>query len=197
MTPKQENTPEEEKNVARKSNNAAKTESSKAEGTKPEVTEAVSTDSTEIDNIDTDNAVEEDTDEIVANGSTSEVGSIIEVEVTNIADFGVFVRCDDGEEGLIHISEVANEFVTNLSKYVKLNERIKVKVLGRNKKGKLEFSIKKIEDKKPKKALFIRTSSEDKGFEDILTKYLKRSEEKQIDIRRSLKRKHKIIKKKH
>ena len=43
--------------------------------------------------------------------------------------------------------------------------------------------------------MFIRTTSEDKGFEDILTKYLKRSEEKQIDLRRSLKRKHKIIKK--
>ena len=151
---------------------------------------------TNEEDINESESADNSTDEVVANGSTSEVGSIIEVEVTNITDFGVFVRCDDGEEGLIHISEVANEFVTNLNKYVKLNDRVKVKVLGRNKKGKLEFSIKKVEEKKPKKALFIRTTSEDKGFEDILTKYLKRSEEKQIDLRRSLKRKHKIIKKK-
>ena len=54
-----------------------------------------------------DGSDDDSNDEVVANGSTSEVGSIIEVEVTNITNFGVFVRCDDGEEGLIHISEVA------------------------------------------------------------------------------------------
>lgn len=124
-------------------------------------------------------------------------GNVITVEVTNIADFGVFVRCGNGEEGLIHISEVANEFVTNINKYVKLNEKIKVKVLGRNKKGKLEFSIKKVTDAKPKKALFIRSSSENKEFEDVLTKFLKRSDEKQVDIRRNLKKKQGITKKKH
>ena len=62
-----------------------------------------------------------------------EPGNIVSVEVTNIADFGVFVRCKTGEEGLIHISEVANEFVTNINKYVKLGESVIVKVLGRNK----------------------------------------------------------------
>lgn len=132
-----------------------------------------------------------------SNSEALTVGAILEVEVTNVADFGVFVRCNTGEEGLVHISEVANEYVTNLNKYVKLGERVKVKVLGRNKKGKLEFSIKQTVEKKEKKALFIRSSSEDQGFEDILTKYLKRSEEKQIDIRRNLKKKHKILKKKN
>ena len=126
-----------------------------------------------------------------------EQGNIIEVDVTNIADFGVFVRCANGEEGLIHISEVANEFVTNINKYVKLGEKVKVKVLGRNKKGKLEFSIKKVVDTKPKKALFIRSSSENKEFEDVLTKFLKKSDEKQVDIRRNLKKKQGITKKKY
>lgn len=126
-----------------------------------------------------------------------EQGNIIEVDVTNIADFGVFVRCGNGEEGLIHISEVANEFVTNINKYVKLGEKVKVKVLGRNKKGKLEFSIKKVVDTKPKKALFIRSSSENKEFEDVLTKFLKRSDEKQVDIRRNMKKKQGITKKKY
>ena len=126
-----------------------------------------------------------------------EPGNVIEVEVTNIADFGVFVRCSNGEEGLIHISEVANEFVTNINKYVKLGEKVSVKVLGRNKKGKLEFSIKKVQDAKPKKALFIRSSSENKEFEDVLTKFLKKSDEKQVDIRRNMKKKQGITKKKH
>ena len=126
-----------------------------------------------------------------------EQGSIIEVEVTTIADFGVFVKCSTGEEGLIHISEVANEYVTNINKYVKDGEMVKVKVLGRNKKGKLEFSMKKAVEKTAPKALFLRSLSENKEFEDLLTKYLKKSEEKHIDIRRNLKKKHGISKKKN
>ena len=139
----------------------------------------------------------ESTDEEIEESQSLDPGNIITVEVTNIADFGVFVRCSTGEEGLIHISEVANEFVTNINKYVKLGEKVQVKVLGRNKKGKLEFSIKKVDDAKPKKALFIRSSSENKEFEDVLTKFLKRSDEKQVDIRRNLKKKQGITKKKH
>ena len=77
-----------------------------------------------------------------------EQGNVVSVEVTSIADFGVFVRCSNGEEGLIHISEVANEFVTNINKYVTIGQKVKVKVLGRNKKGKLEFSIKKVKNLK-------------------------------------------------
>ena len=126
-----------------------------------------------------------------------EQGNVITVEVTSIADFGVFVKCSNGEEGLIHISEVANEFVTNINKYVTVGQKVQVKVLGRNKKSKLEFSIKKVSEDKPKKALFIRSSSENKEFEDVLTKFLKKSDEKQVDIRRNLKKKQGISKKKH
>jgi len=140
---------------------------------------------------------QEENEQEVEVSDVVEQGNIIEVEVTNIADFGVFVRCGNGEEGLIHISEVANEFVTNINKYVKLGEKVKVKVLGRNKKGKLEFSIKKVVDTKPKKALFIRSSSENKEFEDVLNKFLKKSDEKQVDIRRNMKKKQGITKKKY
>jgi S1 RNA binding domain protein len=140
---------------------------------------------------------QEENEQKVEVSDVVEQGNIIEVEVTNIADFGVFVRCANGEEGLIHISEVANEFVTNINKYVKLGEKVNVKVLGRNKKGKLEFSIKKVVETKPKKALFIRSSSENKEFEDVLNKFLKRSDEKQVDIRRNMKKKQGITKKKY
>ena len=57
--------------------------------------------------------------------------------------------------------------------------------------------MKKAVAKKPPKALFLRSLSENKEFEDILTKYLKKSEEKHIDIRRNLKKKQGITKKKN
>ncbi|MGA0242603.1 MAG: S1 RNA-binding domain-containing protein, partial [Candidatus Marinamargulisbacteria bacterium] len=101
-----------------------------------------------------ENDMENDVEESVPVDEVVEPGNIVVVDVTNIADFGVFVRCSTGEEGLIHISEVANEFVTNINKNVKLGEKDTVKVLGRYKKGKKEFSIKKAVAPKPKKALF-------------------------------------------
>ena len=52
-------------------------------------------------------------------------------------------------------------------------------------------------DKPAPKALFLKSLSENKEFEDLLTKYLKKSEEKHIDIRRNLKKKHGITKKKN
>ena len=160
------------------------------------------TDETDQNNLEEDeNVAETETTEENAEEKAKETavepGNVIEVKVTNITDFGVFVRASNGEEGLIHISEVANEYVTNINKFVRLDEMVAVKVLGRNKKGKLEFSIKKATEQKPKKALFIRSSSENKEFEDLLTKYLKKSEEKQVDIRRNLKKKQGITKKKY
>lgn len=144
----------------------------------------------------TDSTISESSADSPDDNTAMEQGNIIEVEVTNIAEFGVFVRSASGEEGLVHISEVANEFVTNVNKYVKVGDKVQVKVLGRNKKGKLEFSIKKAKVPKPKKALFIRSSSENKEFEDVLNRFLKRSDEKQVDIRRNLKKKQGISKKK-
>ena len=55
--------------------------------------------------------------------------------VNSITNFGAFVKLENGEEGLIHISEIANEFVTDINQFVKLGETIKVKVLTRNQKN--------------------------------------------------------------
>jgi len=123
------------------------------------------------------------------------IGTIIEGEVTNITRFGAFVKVENGEEGLVHISEVANEYVSNVEDYVKVGDKIKVKVLNRNPKGKLELSIKQTLQKAVHDAPLLKKTN-NQGFEDRLSQFLKRSEEKQIDIRRNLKHKQGIIKKK-
>jgi S1 RNA binding domain protein len=124
------------------------------------------------------------------------IGQIVEGDVTNITRFGAFIKLFNGEEGLVHISEVANEYVSNVEEYVKLGDKIKVKILSRNPKGKLELSIKQTIEKPIHDTPVLNRKSNNQGFEDRLSQFLKRSEEKQIDIRRNLKHKQGIIKKK-
>lgn len=61
-----------------------------------------------------------------------EKGSITTGCVTGIEKYGIFVGLDEYYSGLIHISEISDGFVKNVSDYVNLGETIKVKVLESN-----------------------------------------------------------------
>jgi len=134
------------------------------------------------------------------------IGHIVEGEIVNITNFGAFVSIEGKEEGLVHISEIANEFITDINDFVKVGQKIKVKILARNKRNKLELSIKQVQDegtttvtikKDPQATEKILAKKNDKTnkFEDKLSTFIKRSEERQIDIRRNLKNKQGITKK--
>jgi len=66
--------------------------------------------------------------------------------VTNITRFGVFVDVGVKQDGLVHISELANRFVSDPSEVVKLHEQVKVKVLEVDiSRKRIAFSIKQVE----------------------------------------------------
>jgi S1 RNA binding domain protein len=71
-----------------------------------------------------------------------EVGSIVEGQVTGIAKFGAFVELPDKSVGLVHISEVANEYVKDIHDYLKEGDKVKVKILSIDANGKTALSIK-------------------------------------------------------
>lgn len=124
------------------------------------------------------------------------IGQIVDGEITHIAAFGAFVKMSNGEEGLVHISEIANEFVTDITKFVAVGDKVKVKVMARNAKGKLELSVKRtVEVPAPEPTLFINKKTKNSAFEERMTSFLKKSEEKQIDIRRNMKHKQGLVKK--
>lgn len=74
-----------------------------------------------------------------------EVGSIIEGKVTGITKFGAFVLLPGGVSGLVHISEIANAFVSDVNDYLHLEDAVRVKVIGINEAGKINLSIKQVE----------------------------------------------------
>lgn len=57
------------------------------------------------------------------------IGDLVEAEVTNLVDFGAFVQLEEGLEGLVHISELAEEHVEHPSEVLRVGDRVQVRVL--------------------------------------------------------------------
>lgn len=72
-----------------------------------------------------------------------EAGAILEGKVTGITNFGAFVELPGGQTGMVHISEVANTYVTDIRVHLQENQQVKVKVLSVGEDGKISLSIKK------------------------------------------------------
>jgi polyribonucleotide nucleotidyltransferase len=71
-----------------------------------------------------------------------EVGKIYEGTVLRLLEFGAIVSVLPGKDGLLHISQIANERVNQVSDYVKEGQIIRVKVIEADEKGRLRLSMK-------------------------------------------------------
>lgn len=71
------------------------------------------------------------------------VGSIVEGKVTGITKFGAFVSLPGGKSGLVHISEIAYSYVSEVSEFLQEGQEVKVKVIGIDESNRINLSIKK------------------------------------------------------
>ncbi|MEJ2415685.1 MAG: polyribonucleotide nucleotidyltransferase [Exilibacterium sp.] len=72
----------------------------------------------------------------------AEIGEIYEGKVVRIVDFGAFVNFLPGKDGLVHISQIADERVNNVSDYLKEGQMVRVKCLDVDQRGRIKLSIK-------------------------------------------------------
>ncbi|MFZ5634656.1 MAG: S1 RNA-binding domain-containing protein [Bacillota bacterium] len=117
-----------------------------------------------------------------------EVGSILEGVVAGITNFGAFVQLPGGETGLVHISEIAEVYVRDVNEFLKANDRVSVKVISIDPKGKIGLSIKQAKPAQHQDHSGDRASARKKSkssFEDRLAKFMKESEERLQTLRRS------------
>lgn len=136
-----------------------------------------------------------------------EVGAVVEGKVTGITKFGAFVALPEGKSGLVHISEVANAFVSDVHDHVQMGQTVKVRILSISPEGKINLSIKKAEDRpaqpreqsfrrapqqrqqqeQPQRPAPVRTAadppSDDQAFEDRLKKFMQESDSRIADNR--------------
>ena len=75
---------------------------------------------------------------------TYEIGEIVEGTIINIRDFGAIMIFTDGKKGLLHISEVANVYIRNIHKYLRIGKTYQVKIIGIEDDGFLKLSMSKI-----------------------------------------------------
>jgi len=115
------------------------------------------------------------------------VGKVVEGTVTGITNFGAFVELSEGKSGLVHISEISDDYVEKVTDYLKKDQKVKVKVLSISKDGKISLSIRQAKPKtnNPIEIDWNKTDEQQKhlSFEDKLSQFLKESNDKQDQLK--------------
>lgn len=134
-----------------------------------------------------------------------QTGTVLQGKISGLAPFGAFVELGEGKSGLVHISEVSDEYVDDVNKHLKVGQEVKVKILSIDEKGKISLSIKRASENSSKKKNFKKRVEEPIGsrppeefdfgarnremesmsFEDMLTRFKHDSEEKIQDLKRN------------
>ncbi|MCI8602240.1 MAG: S1 RNA-binding domain-containing protein [Oscillospiraceae bacterium] len=143
-----------------------------------------------------------------------EIGKIYEGKITGITKFGAFVDLGEGKTGMVHISEVAPTYVKEITDYLSQGQTVRVKVLNVAEDGKISLSVKQAADPQPQQQRPSRPrqprqnggdrrppfqqsrdfshppqpqeSSGSKDFEDMLSRFMQRSDEKMSDLKRTM-----------
>ena len=125
------------------------------------------------------------------------IGTILTGEVQSVMPFGAFVSLPENKSGLVHISEITNEYIDDIKDHIKVGDSVKVKVIGIDKSGKISLSIKKAvspekrtakktgERVRPADIDWKASDSEELSFEDKLLKFKKDADEKMLALKRS------------
>jgi len=71
-----------------------------------------------------------------------DTGQVLQGTVVRLLPYGVLVRLEDGTTGLVHISEIDQNYVRDVSDYFGVNDPVTVKVLAMGDRGKVELSVK-------------------------------------------------------
>jgi len=110
------------------------------------------------------------------------IGDIVKCEVTGITNYGVFVKLENGYDGLIHISEISDKYVNNIEKLYLLGDVIETKVIEIDEEKKqVKLSI-KVLDKKDKKKKKIEEKGE--GFAPLKENLNKWVQEKLEELKK-------------
>lgn len=119
----------------------------------------------------------------------AELGTIAEGIVSGITKFGVFVDFGEGEKGLVHISELSYDYITDINEFIKKDDKVTVKVIKIDDNGKISLSIKQAQPKKtntpqkhkssprPDSFDWSAKNDEEMSFEDRMSRFKSQSEE--------------------
>lgn len=114
-----------------------------------------------------------------------QVGDVVRATVQRITPYGAFVQLEDGNVGLIHISEIDRNYVRDVREHLRENDQVEAKITAIKPDGKIDLSIKALQDPPPRRL----KRGQDPDLEQKLKRFLRQSEERQVDVRRSVQQK--------
>ena len=124
-----------------------------------------------------------------------EVGSKVQGKVTGITNFGAFVELPGGSTGLVHISEVADNYVKDINEHLKVGDMVEVKVMNVEADGKIGLSIRKAKPQaeRPERPQRPRQNNRPndrdrpfkENFEQKMARFLKDSEDRLSTLKRA------------
>ncbi|MBE6125393.1 MAG: glucose-6-phosphate isomerase [Erysipelotrichaceae bacterium] len=121
------------------------------------------------------------------------VGQVVQGIVTGIKPYGAFVKIDDRYDGMIHISEISSDFVRDVHYFVKLGEKIVVKIIDINPENNhLTLSLKAVQPSRRTRKVSFRSrwQKDEEGFavlEEALPKWIEKENMKmKLDYSRAL-----------
>lgn len=112
--------------------------------------------------------------------SSVRVGDLTECIVEQIMPYGAFVRLSTGQKGMVHISELSFNFVKKVEDILTLQQNIKARVIKIDEKGRIDLSLKKVEERPLIQAPI--TKEDKDSFEKKMASFLKLSESKIADL---------------
>jgi S1 RNA binding domain protein len=126
-----------------------------------------------------------------------EVGSKLQGKITGITNFGAFVELPSGSTGLVHISEVADNYVKDINEHLKVGDMVEVKVMNVGTDGKIGLSIRKAKPEseqrperpqrpqRPRQGGRPSPVDRPENFETKMAKFMKDSEERLSTLKRA------------
>ncbi len=128
-----------------------------------------------------------------------EVGSKVQGKVSGITKFGAFIDLPEGMTGLVHISEIAENYVSDINEHLKVGEQVLVKVLNVDPTGKIGLSIRKAvetterpyrsnsrpNNSKPSFNAKQQQQQQPESFDQKMSRFLKDSEDRLTSLKRS------------
>lgn len=131
-----------------------------------------------------------------------QIGSVVGGKITGIAKFGAFVELESGQSGLVHISEIADAYVSEVRDHLTEGQQVRVKIVGIDGRkinlsikaaGRAEAAETPTQQRPPARTYQPRAqavgsvaeSGAEPSFEDRLKRFMKDSDSKMSEMRRS------------
>ncbi len=115
--------------------------------------------------------------------------AVLDGTVVKITGFGAFIQLEENRVGMVHISEIANSYVRDINEHLKLGDSVRVVILGTDESGRINLSIRRANPAPAPVFAPVQRRETTATFDDMLSRFLKDSEERQLDYKRATGRK--------